>query len=153
LIVTGCLLIWAGRQPPGEVTYQQITYKQAWIIGLFQAIAPLPGLSRSGSTISGGMWQRLRPEAAATFSFLLSLPAVGGACTLEGLKLFKQLRDGGASSTPPGQLLVGALVSFVVGVFALLWLLNWLKAGRFKDFAWWCIPLGIAVIIWQLAAS
>lgn len=148
LIVTGLMLIWAGRQPPGEIAYQDVDYRQATIIGLFQALAPLPGLSRSGCTISAGLWLGLRPEAAATFSFLLSLPAVAGACVVELLKMLKH----GGSSTPPDQLVIGTVVSFVVGIFALSWLLKWLKAGRFKDFAWWCIPLGIGVIVWQLVS-
>ncbi len=147
LIVTGLMLLWAGRQPRGTTTYEEIGLREAVTIGLFQALAPLPGLSRSGCTISAGLWQGLRPEAAATFSFLLSLPAVAGACLVE---LLKMLKDGG-SSTPMGQLAVGTIVSFVVGLFALKWLLAWLKAGRFQDFAWWCIPLGIIVIVWQIA--
>ena len=149
LIVTGMMLLWAGQQPRGTTTYQEISLKEATVIGLFQSLAPLPGLSRSGCTISAGLWQGLRPDAAATFSFLLSLPAVAGACLVEFAKMLKE----GQSSTPAGHLIVGTIVSFLVGVFALRWLLAWLKAGRFQDFAWWCIPLGIGVIIWQLVAA
>lgn len=148
LIVTGLMLLWASRQPPGDTPYQEMTYKQALIIGLFQAAAPLPGLSRSGCTISAALWQGLRRDSAATFSFLLSVPAVAGACTLQILKMILD----GASETPPGELVVGTLVSLVIGVFALLWLLNWLARGRFYYFAYWCIPLGILVIVWQLAS-
>ncbi|MBL9125505.1 MAG: undecaprenyl-diphosphate phosphatase, partial [Planctomycetaceae bacterium] len=97
LIVTGVMLLWAGQQPRGLTEYQEIDLKQAWIIGLFQALAPLPGLSRSGCTISAGLWQGLTPGAAATFSFLLSLPAVAGACLVELLKIVKA----GESATPP----------------------------------------------------
>lgn len=149
LVLTGVMLLWASRQPPGQTAYQEMTYRQAFVIGLFQAAAPLPGLSRSGCTISAALWQGLRRDSAATFSFLLSVPAVAGACMVQLLKMLAN----GKSATPPGELAVGTLVSLVVGVFALLWLLNWLARGRFYYFAYYCIPLGIAVIVWQLAGG
>jgi undecaprenyl-diphosphatase len=148
LPVTGILLLWGAKQPLGQLNYQEIGYSRALIIGLFQATAILPGISRSGSTISAALALGLKREAAATFSFLLAVPAVAGACLLE---LISMLRS------PPTQidyavLAAGTLTSLVVGLFALSWLLRWLNQGRLHLFAWWCFLLGAAVILWQLVA-
>ncbi len=147
LIVTGGLLLWLARARQGTSEYQELTLAQALRIGIFQAAAILPGVSRSGSTIASGIHTGLKRQDAATFSFLLSIPAVGGACTLEGLKMATAT---GAMETPLSTLAVGAVVSFVVGLAALLILLRILQAGRLHLFAYYCIPLGIAVVLWQL---
>lgn len=146
LPITGLILLVAARRPPGDVAYLAISYRQALAIGLVQSFAILPGISRSGSTISAALLLGVRPEAAATFSFLLAIPALAGACVLEAVSM----ANSGSSSVPPGQLAVGALLSFVVGVLALVWLLNWLGRGRLHYFAYWCIPVGLAIIAWQL---
>jgi undecaprenyl-diphosphatase len=148
LIITGLLLIWAQRRCSGSGEYPSLTYTQALIIGLFQAAAPLPGISRSGTTIASGVALcGLSPRAAADFSFLLSVPIIGAAVAAESLDL---VRGGVTSGTSLDALAIGAAVSFVVGVFALRFLILWLRRGRLVDFAWWVIPLGIAVVIWQL---
>jgi len=146
LPVNGLILIWAARRPPGEMEYQQISYRQALLIGLFQAIAPLPGISRSGSTIAAGMFVGLRREAAATFSFLLGLAALSGACVK-----YLVLDYANFAGMPWQPVLLGAVVAFLVGVVALRWLLQWLVAGRLVYFAWWCFGLGAVVVAWQLA--
>jgi undecaprenyl-diphosphatase len=145
LVATGVML-WASRgHLHGTTPYEQVTYRQALVIGLAQALAPLPGLSRSGTTIVGGLMMGLRRDAAATFSFVLSVPVIGGACLLEGIKLFRHMAPGISA----GPLAVGVLVSFLVGLAALVWLLRWLARGRLHYFAWYLIPLGCAVVIWQ----
>jgi len=146
LPVTGILLWTSGRRTPGTTDYLDLTYPQAFAIGAAQAFAILPGASRSGSTIATALFLGVAPEAAATFSFLLALPAVAGACVLV-------LHDAMQTTTgtiPWFQLGVGAFISFVTGVVALYWLRRWLQRGRFYQFAYWCIPVGIAVVIWQL---
>lgn len=146
LPVTGILLLLSGFKTPGTTDYVDLTYRQAFLIGAAQAFAILPGASRSGSTIATALFLGVAPEAAATFSFLLALPAVAGACVLV-------LHDASQSSVgtiPWFQLSVGAFISFVTGVVALSWLRSWLQRGRFYQFAYWCIPVGIAVVIWQL---
>ena len=126
-----------------------LTYRQALIIGLFQAAAPLPGISRSGTTIASGVALcGLSPRAAADFSFLLSVPIIGAAVAAETLEVS---RSGVSSGTPLDALAIGAAVSLVVGVFALRFMILWLRRGRLIDFAWWVIPLGIAVVVWQVA--
>ena len=103
----------------------------------------------------------LSRQAAATFSFLLAIPAIGGAILL---KTWKLLSDSLAETPPPGTsgsllsssgwlLALGAAVSFFVGLLALRWLIRWLEKGRIQYFAYWCIPVGIAVVAWQLVRA
>lgn len=147
LVVTGCVLLLAARSQRGQREYTTVTYGEAFGIGVAQAAAILPGLSRSGCTITTGLRLGLSPPAAATFSFLMAIPVIGGACVLELAKVVKH----GHLDTPIPHLAAGVVVSFVVGLVALNWLVRWLERGRFAQFAWWCIPLGIAVVVWQLA--
>jgi undecaprenyl-diphosphatase len=122
--------------------YQQLTYRQVLLIGCFQAFALLPGISRSGSTIFAGILTGLRSSAAATFSFLLAIPAIGGAMTLE----LKDVIENGSTSSPV-MLLVGAMVSFVVGLVSLTLLSKFVNQGRLHWFAYWTIPIGLLATI------
>ncbi len=146
LMVTGGMLLWAARLPVGATAYQKLTYGQALLIGVSQAVAILPGLSRSGATIVTGIRLGLTPRSAATFSFLLAIPAIAGASVLKIASLWRDA----TAATPPLHLAIGAAVSFVVGLAALFWLLRWIERGRLWYFAWWCLPLGAGVIVWQL---
>lgn len=146
LPVTGILLWTSGRRTPGDTDYPDITYRQALVIGAAQAFAILPGASRSGSTIAAALFLGIAPEAAATFSFLLALPAVAGACLL----VLLDAAGSDVGTIPWFHLGVGAFISFVTGVLALSWLRRWLQRGRFYQFAYWCIPVGITVVVWQL---
>jgi undecaprenyl-diphosphatase len=146
LPVTGLVLLWAARQPVGAGQYTHMSWRSALVIGLGQAAAILPGLSRSGTTISVGLQQGLAPRAAATFSFLLAVPAIAGA----GVLKLGPLASDQTAHTPWLHLLLGGFVSFLVGLVALYWLIRWLERGRLQLFAWWCIPLGIAVTLHQL---
>ena len=140
---TGLILIWASRRKPGELRYQDLGWGKTLLIGTSEAIAVLPGLSRSGTTISAGLRLGLTTQSAATFSFLLAIPAIGGAGTLEVAKLVKDAQW----STPWQLLLMGMFVSFVVGLGSLWWLIRWLEKGKLQYFAYWCIPVGILVAI------
>ena len=146
LPVTGLMLVWAARRKPGELRYQQISFGQALLIGAFQAVAILPGISRSGATIAAGIFTGMRRESAATFSFLLAIPAIAGATVLE----LKDLLTDKPASTTPGVLAIGALVAMLVGLVSLWWLIRWVQRGRLHYFAYWCIPVGVAVTLWQL---
>jgi undecaprenyl-diphosphatase len=152
LIVTGLVLLWSRRHEKthdeGRRPYQELSYGQAVTIGTFQAVAALPGVSRSGLTIASGLVLcGLKRSDAANFSFLLSIPAIGGVVFVKFIELIK---DGAASGFATGDLVLGTVVSAVVGFAALKWLLSWLRHGKLHYFAWWCIPLGIVVTIWQL---
>ncbi len=146
LPVTGLILLWAMRGMQGKREYAELSDWEAFLIGLSQAAAILPGLSRSGTTISAGLKLGLKPQAAATFSFLLAIPAIAGAGLLTAISLVKK----GGLTTPWHYLAIGGFVSFVVGLVALYWLISWLEKGRLRLFAWWCIPLGVAVTVWQV---
>ena len=111
-----------------------------------QAFAVLPGLSRSGSTIAAGVAVGLRPQAAATFSFMMAVIAIGGAGLIESLKIIKH-----GVNTPASSLLIGAAVSFATGLFALAALMRLLEKGRFAIFSIWCTIAGLSIIVWQLS--
>lgn len=132
--VTGFLLILS-RNTDGEKTCSTMTWFDALVIGTVQAVAILPGLSRSGSTIVAGLFRKLRRDEAATFSFLLAIPVIGGSGILELKGLLKPNTEPDAISTH--LLLVGMSVSCVVGIAALVWLLDWLKKGQLWYFAAW----------------
>jgi len=136
-LVTGVMLLYTIRLPEGEKTASTMTYKDALIIGCAQALAILPGISRSGATIVTALCCRLRREEAAAFSFILSIPVIAGSGLLECIDMIK---DSPVSTSPmlsDGMLLVGAAVSCIVGILALLFLLDWLKKGKLWYFAVW----------------
>lgn len=145
LVLNGAMLWWASRRAAGETDYPAATWRQALTIGLAQATAILPGISRSGTTIAAGIASGLRRDSAANFSFLLALPAVGGACLLEAVDAWQR----GGLAIPVGHAIAGVASSFVVGLLALGWLMSWLQRGRLIYFAWWCLGLGAAVTVWQ----
>ncbi len=150
LIATGVILLVAARWTNVDRQANPVSYTQATLIGLSQAFAILPGISRSGTTISTGVMLGQPRRAAATFSFLMAIPVIGGAALLKMVLLMRDASRGEAEGATPIMLLaIGALVSFGVGYVALRYLIRLLDRGRFHWFAWWCIPVGIAVVVWQ----
>ena len=146
LICTGVMLIVIGRLQPRQGDYQSKSLWAAFGVGCFQAFAILPGVSRSGSTILGGRLLGLKNDDSVTFSFLLAIPAILGATVLTLKDVYEDVSNGIPIGYTLGELLAGAAVSFVVGIFALRWLIGWSRQDRLHWFAWWCIPLGILVI-------
>ena len=148
-LCTATLLITVVRKKNGaaetaEKPLEKMTIADALFIGLFQGIAVLPGFSRSGLTIASALMRHIDRKGAAVFSFLLAIPTIGGAALLEGIKL---LQDPGIFSNPRMlSWIMGALASCLVGIISLVWLLKWLKSGSLWRFAWWLIPLGLAVL-------
>lgn len=113
------------------------------IIGLAQAVAILPGISRSGSTISAAMLIGVEPAKAAEFSFLLSIPAIGGAFLLDAL-------SAGESILPAGDIggyLIGTAVAFLSGLLAIHFLLKIVRRGSFYLFGVYCLVVGIAAFV------
>ena len=147
LPVTGLAMLFAHYHKPGKTEYQDLTLGRAWWIGVCQALAILPGLSRSGSTIACGVGVGLTRPSAATFSFLLAIPALAGAGLLECIDIYRGKQQ---FDSPLSHLIIGAVVSFVVGMFALSWLTRWLERGKLHYFAYYCFALGAVVIAWQL---
>jgi undecaprenyl-diphosphatase len=143
LPVTGAALILSGRSGGGNRDYRHLRWRDALLIGLAQGAAILPGLSRSGSTISTGLGLGMTRRAAATYSFLLAIPALAGAGGYEALSI---LRHGAKLSAAPMDLAIGAAVSFAVGLAALSVLSRVIERGRLSYFGWYCIGLGIVVV-------
>ena len=147
LMVTGLLLIVLGRLKPRSTEYRSMSYLGAFAVGCFQAVAILPGISRSGSTILGGRLMGLRNDESVTFSFLLAIPAILGATVLAVKDVMDPELDAAPMSHSAGELAIGAMIAFLVGIFALKWLIGWSRQDRLHWFAWWCIPAGVLAIM------
>ena len=148
LLVTGCILFLSDRMAGGRKTARNATIKDVLLVGVAQGLATVPGLSRSGCTISAGMAMGFDRKFAVRYSFLMSLPAVLGATILE-VKDVLELEGGIAADLLPKYLL-GMVVAGVVGYFAIR-LVNLMAAkGKFGAFAYYCWAAGIAALILTL---
>ena len=150
--ITGIFLLWCSDRS-GEMICRHLSWKSAAFIGLVQAFALLPGISRSGSTICAGLFCRMKRDEAATFSFLMAIPAIGGGALLEVIDLIKQQTSETqdvVSNHGMLLLILGAILSCIVGILALKLLFRWLQQGKLKYFAYWLFLLGPAVIVWRL---
>ncbi|HIT89209.1 MAG TPA: undecaprenyl-diphosphate phosphatase [Candidatus Merdenecus merdavium] len=126
---------------PRVQTLDQIDYKMAFLIGIFQLLAVIPGTSRSGATIVGSMMIGISRTVAAEFTFFLAIPAMAGASLIKILKI--------GLSFPPSYLallIVGMVVAFVVSVLSIKFLMGYIKKHDFKVFGWYRIVLGILVL-------
>jgi undecaprenyl-diphosphatase len=149
LLITASLLKWGMNAEDGEKEIKDLSFKQALIVGVFQAFALFPGISRAGTTIIGSIIQKLKRSEAATFSFLLAIPAIGGAAFVEILSSI--LKPGSVGEEISLSLLtLGFVLSGVVGYFSLKILLKSLKKGNLNIYAYYCFSLGAIVILWQL---
>jgi len=164
LALGGVWMIWLGRGKKHHVsieegephdadapqkTIDEITWRTALGIGLFQVVAMWPGTSRSMMTIAGGTLLGLKPKDAAEFSFLLGLPTLGGACVYKLGKNWKQTHDAGTQNmieqlgiTPT---LVGIIVATISAAIAIRWLVSFLNKHGLAVFGWYRIALAIAL--------
>ena len=143
LIVTGFILFFSDRLAKGHKTARNATVADALIVGCGQALAVIPGLSRSGTTISVGMLRGFDRAFAVRFSFLLSLPAILGANVLE-------IKDAVEAGFPMEELpmyLVGVAVAAVVGYFAIRLVKSLADKGKFGKFAYYCWAVGLGSLI------
>lgn len=152
LIVVGIAFLLAERylvrRTPAVTDTASITYRIAFWIGMFQLIAAiLPGTSRSGATIIGGLLLGLSRTAAAEFTFFLAIPVMAGGSLLKLLKF-----GFGFTALEAGILLVGTVVSFVVSIVVIRFLLDYVRRRNFNVFAYYRIVLGIAVLAYFLLA-
>lgn len=172
LLATGGVLVLTSFRKVEDGAYRDLSYGNTLLIGICQALAILPGLSRSGMTICSGITLGLSRRDAATFAFLLALPAIGGATCLEMVDLVKAHKEAAAVVSSEGAapaasaekalaveesgklplttLLAGFLTSFVIGIVSLWWVVRWIESDKLLYFAWWVLPVGIGVIIWRL---
>ena len=121
-----------------------ISYRYAFFIGCFQILAAIPGTSRSGITIIGALLLGISRTAAAEFTFILAIPTMVGASAYKLLKFF--LDAGSMSGAELGYLLVGSAVAFAISLFAVKFLMNFVKKHDFKVFGWYRIGLGVLVL-------
>lgn len=137
LLLTGILLFLTRNMNPLKgKTEIRSTLKDASLVGLAQGLAILPGLSRSGSTISTGLFLGFSREFAGEYSFLISIPAILGAITLEMSKT-------SFSNVPWAPMLIGLGASLIVGYISLRLLIGWIKAGKLGYFSYYCIAIGL----------
>jgi len=142
----------ASPQRGGLLSLWNIGMWQALLIGVAQGIAVLPGISRSGLTITVALFLAVRRQEAARYSFLLSIPAILGALVLKlGEAAEKAGGLGGAEQW--AQFGVGALASFLVGWVCLLVLMQVLRRAQFHHFAWYCFGIGALALVWHFAGA
>lgn len=143
LVLTGCILYISDKMQQGRKTEKNMSMLDAVIIGLCQAVATIPGLSRSGTTITAGLATGLRRDFAVKYSFLLSLPAVLGANILA---FAKAIRTGVDWSCLPAYL-VGTVVAILSGIASISLLKHIATKGKFGGFAYYCWVVGVLSII------
>lgn len=146
LLVTAFLLIFSYYARPRQKA--RISMKDAFVIGLAQAVAVLPGLSRSGSTIATGLLLGNKKEQLAQFSFLMVIPPILGEALLDVLKAVKGEAIVGDIGMLP--LCVGFLAAFVSGCFACKWMISIVKRGKLIYFGIYCAIVGALVIVTSL---
>ncbi|MBD8973196.1 MAG: undecaprenyl-diphosphate phosphatase [Clostridiales bacterium] len=147
LIVYGVIFIvienYNKRRTPRIVTLSDLSFKDAFLIGVFQVLSLIPGTSRSGSTIIGGILIGASRELAAEFTFFLAIPVMFGA------SLIKLLKFGLAfTSVELAVLIVGMVVAFGVSILAIKFLMGYIKKHDFKVFGWYRIVLGLLVLLY-----
>ncbi|AIY17478.1 undecaprenyl-diphosphate phosphatase [Pimelobacter simplex] len=148
LIVMGLVLGLADRIGRNERAIKQMTLRDAALMGGAQALALVPGVSRSGATLSMGRFLGYEREAATRFAFLLAIPAVVGA----GLFELKEIANVGTAHPGEadygwGPTITATIVSFVVGYAAIAWLLKWVSTRSYTPFVLYRVVLGAAVLV------
>ena len=144
LLVTGCVLFLSDKYGGGRKNVRTATVKDVLLVGVAQGMATIPGLSRSGSTISAGMALGFDRNFAVRFSFLMSLPAVLGATLL---KVVKVAGAGGIDTGLLPMYLTGMVIAGVVGYFSISLVKLLADKGRFGRFAYYCWIVGFAALI------
>jgi undecaprenyl-diphosphatase len=145
LLLGGIVLLftdkWFKNNPVEE---REISYADAFKIGFFQVISLIPGVSRSGATIIGGLTQKLSRKQAAEFSFFLAVPTMLAAT---GYKLLKYFKTSGISKEELQLLSIGNLVAFIVAIIAIKGFIGMLTRFGFKPFGWYRIAIGIVILV------
>ena len=143
LLITGCLLYFSQRMNSGKINVQNISTKEALVMGCGQALAILPGLSRSGTTIASGLFVGLDKEFAAKFSFILSIPAILGAAVV-------QLKDLSGANIELSACVAGFIVAVISGYIAISFLLKLVRERSLDIFAFYCWIVGIVILVGSL---
>lgn len=141
LILTGLLLFLADKS---KETLNEISYLNSLIIGIAQAIAILPGISRSGATIATSVILGIDKSSSAKFSFLMVVPLIFG-------KVLKDISSGDmlSESISVGPLIIGFIGAFLTGLFACKWMIKLVKASQLKYFSFYCFFIALITILWK----
>ena len=145
LLLTAVLLSFSYYAKPRQK--ETISFRDAFIIGLAQACAVLPGLSRSGSTIATGLLLGNKKELVAKFSFLMVIIPILGEAFLELMKGGFSMAESGISA---GVLITGFLAAFISGTVACKWMINLVSKGKLIYFAYYCLAVGLFTIVYSL---
>lgn len=143
LLITGTLLLISDNLPNGEKTPKRTTYRDAIAVGICQGIATLPGISRSGTTITAELFCGFRRDFAVKYSFIMSIPAILGAAVLD----LKDFGSGGLQETDIFNYIVGMTVAAVTGYICIKTMLVVVRRKQFKYFAYYCYVIGIVAIV------
>jgi undecaprenyl-diphosphatase len=143
LIAFAGVMYVADRYGRNKGQMDQLTWWDSALIGLSQALALFPGVSRSGATISAGLWRGLTREAAARFSFLLAVPITAGAVVFKLLHLMSN----GVPANDQGAFICGILVSAVTGFFAIRWMLDFVRRQPLTVFIWYRVIVGVLLLV------
>ena len=150
LIVGGVLMLlfekWYRPERATMSAGHELTYKNAGVIGLWQSLAVIPGVSRSAATSIGGMVLGLDRKATVEFSFLLALPTIAAATALDILKNYQTILSGGNALL----LLVGFLAAFASAMLTIRWFLHHVQTRTFREFGWYRIIVGLLFLFFFL---
>jgi undecaprenyl-diphosphatase len=146
LIVFGLILAVADAVASQERELKDLTFKHGIIYGLAQALALIPGVSRSGGTITAGLLMGYTRESAARYSFLLAIPAVFGSGFYELYKIFAK-HEGAQGPFNIGEIALATAIAFVVGYLIIGWFLKFISTKSFRPFVWYRIALGLALYL------
>ena len=146
LLLTALELFFVSRVKEGDIILENAKIKDGIIPGLFQGLAILPGISRSGSTITGALLSGYKRDFAVKFSFIMSIPVILGSALFDIIDIIK-----GASDAPLwGPTALGMIIAAVSGYLSIKFMIKLITDNKFKYFAYYCGIVGVAVIIWQL---
>ncbi len=146
LVLGGVFMLFCDRLFNTTDKTEDVNWKRAFKIGCFQCLSVIPGMSRSMSTIVGGMQQGLTRKRAAEFSFFLAVPTMAGATLLDLVEMFEEGTNW-ATTTNIRLLLLGCIIAFLVAIFAMKWFVAFLTKYGFKAFGWYRIIVGLVILV------
>ena len=146
LVLGGVFMLFCDRLFNKGTEENKVDWKRVLKIGCFQCLSVIPGMSRSMSTIVGGMQQKLTRRRAAEFSFFLAVPTMAGATLLDLLDMFKEGTDW-ATTHNIEMLVLGCVVAFIVAILAMKWFVSFLTRYGFKAFGWYRIIIGTVILL------
>lgn len=147
LVLGGILMLFVDKWFNKPKEHEVVTYKNAFLIGMFQCVAMIPGVSRSMATIVGGMSRGLSRKLAAEFSFFLAVPTMAAATGYKMLKLLGSDEGFIMLKENVGVLIIGNVVAFIVALIAIKFFIGFVTKYGFKLFGWYRIILGVTILI------